>query len=153
MKLINMGSRNPYLQDDARFPGQKYQLVIVDEEGEEHVIDVEPARLPLSEHGSPGSILDICLGNGIELDHACGGVCACATCHVHVVEGESSCGEASEAEEDELEEAYDLKPNSRLGCQCVPDGTSRVKIRVPSWNRNLAREAHSAESMTTKPKE
>jgi 2Fe-2S ferredoxin len=90
------------------------------------------------------------MGHGIELDHACGGVCACSTCHVHVLEGLESCNEASEEEEDELEEAYDLKSNSRLGCQCVPDGTKTVKIRIPNWNRNLAREPHGAEGMTTK---
>ena len=95
-----MGGQNPYLHDQqSRLPGQKYEIVIVDETGKEHVIDVDPAKLPFGDHGLPGSILDICLGHGIELDHACGGVCACATCHVQVLDGLPSCGEASEEEE------------------------------------------------------
>jgi 2Fe-2S ferredoxin len=149
-----MGGQNPYIKEaDAALPTRKYEIVIVDEQGGEHVLEVDPAKLPYGDHGLPGSILDICLGLGVELDHACGGVCACSTCHVHVVEGLESCSAPSEEEDDQLEEAYDLKPNSRLGCQCVPNGTARVKIRIPSWNRNLAREPHGADSMTTKPEE
>jgi len=147
-----MGGANPYLQDNqAELPSRPYELTIVDEDGRQHVLTIDPARLPYGDHGLPGSILDICMGHRIELDHACGGVCACATCHIHVVEGLQSCNPASEDEEDQLEEAYNLKPYSRLGCQCVPNGSSPVKIRIPSWNRNLAREPHGASSMTTPP--
>ena len=146
-----MGGQNPYIKgDEPELPKKPYQLTIVDEHGKEHVLTIDPKDLPYQDHGLPGSILDICMHHGIELDHACGGVCACSTCHVHVLEGEKSCNEASEEEEDQLEEAYDLKANSRLGCQCVPDGSCNVKIRVPAWNRNLAREPHGAEGMTTK---
>jgi ferredoxin, 2Fe-2S len=149
-----MGGRNPYIQEqEVELPKQVYTLVVVDEEGKEHSIEADPARMPYGEHGQPGSILDICLGNGIELDHACGGVCACATCHVHVLEGMEACSESTEEEEDQLEEAYDLKPNSRLSCQCVPNGSRTVRVRIPSWNRNMAREPHSAETMTTKKDE
>ena len=143
--------QNPYIKgDEPELPRQPYQITIVDEEGAEHVLKIEPKDLPYQDHGLPGSILDICMHHGIELDHACGGVCACSTCHVHVLDGSKSCNEASEEEEDQLEEAYDLKANSRLGCQCVPNGTTNIKIKVPSWNRNLAREPHGAEGMTTK---
>ncbi len=145
-----MGGQNPYIEDaDAALPTRPYELTIVDEDGRERILTIDPAHLPFGDHGLPGSILDICMGNRIELDHACGGVCACATCHVHVVEGLESCNPASEDEEDQLEEAYNLKPQSRLGCQCVPSGAAKVKIRIPSWNRNLAREPHGADSMTT----
>jgi len=138
-----MGGRSPYLDgEDAALPKRKYQIVIIDEDGNEHTLEIDPASLPLGHDGRPGSIMDICLGNGIELDHACGGVCACATCHVHVLEGLESCNEPTDDEDDRLEEAYDLKPYSRLGCQCVPDGATRVRVRIPSWNRNLARESH-----------
>jgi ferredoxin, 2Fe-2S len=143
--------KNPYLHEpDAVPPARPYELVIVDEHGVEHLVTVDPAKLPYGEHGRPGSILDVCLGHGLELDHACGGVCACATCHVHVLEGAESCNESSDEEEDQLEEAYDLKPNSRLACQCVPNGTKRVKVRIPAWNRNLAREQHGSETMKGK---
>jgi 2Fe-2S ferredoxin len=146
-----MGGQNPYITGpEVAPPKQKYTLIVIDEEGKEHTLAIDPAKVPYEDHGLPGSILDICMGHGIELDHACGGVCACSTCHVHVLEGLKSCNEPSDQEEDELEEAYDLKPISRLGCQCVPDGSMAVKVRIPNWNRNLAREPHGAESMTTK---
>ena len=138
-----MGGQNPYIEDSqVRLPTKKYTLRIIDEEGKEHVIEVDPARIPYEDHGLPGSILDIALGHGIEIDHACGGVCACSTCHVIVKEGLESCNEPSEAEEDQLDEAYGLTSQSRLACQCVPDGSRDVLVIVPKWNRNLAREGH-----------
>ncbi len=144
------GNRNPYITDlQVDRPKRKYTLTIIDEQNKEHVVEVDPARIPYEDHGLPGSILDICMGNGIELDHACGGVCGCSTCHVHVIEGGDACNPAAESEEDELDEAYDLKPTSRLGCQCVPNGTKNVRVRIPSVNRNLVREPHGAEGMTT----
>lgn len=86
------------------------------------------------------SILDIALSNGIEIDHACGGVVACSTCHVHIKQGFHTCSEAEEAELDMLDLAPDLKPNSRLACQCVPNGELDITVEIPSWNRNLVRE-------------
>ena len=73
---------------------------------------------------------------------ACGGVCACSTCHVIVRKGFDSIPEASEDEEDQLDNAPGLTPCSRLACQAVPDGSSDVTVEVPDWNRNLARESH-----------
>jgi 2Fe-2S ferredoxin len=136
-----MPGQNPYIEDaDIKLPQTKYTLRIIDEAGKEHVIEVDPAKIPYEDHGLPGSILDIALGHGIELDHACGGVCACSTCHVWVQEGLESCNEATEDEEDQLDDAYALKSSSRLACQCVPNGTREVLIQIPTWNRNLARE-------------
>ncbi len=103
--------------------------------------EVDPAELPYGRDGHPGSILDIALENGVDLDHACGGVCACSTCHVIVREGADSCGEASEDEEDQLDNAPGLEPDSRLGCQCVPDGSRDLVVEIPDWNRNMVREA------------
>ena len=74
------------------------------------------------------------------LDHACGGVCACSTCHVIVHQGLESCNEASDAEMDQLDEAPGLTAKSRLGCQCVPDGTTDLVVEIPEWNKNFARE-------------
>lgn len=142
-----MGGQNPYIQDaGVERPQRAFQIEIIDEDGEAHTLEIDPDRLPYGVDGLPGSILDICLGHGVELDHACGGVCACSTCHVHVLEGMESCNEPTEDEEDQLEQARDLKPESRLGCQCVPNGSTRVRIRIPSWNRNLTREAHGTHS-------
>lgn len=145
-----MGGQNPYIADAAvQRPVRKYRLTIIDEQKQVHAIEIDPARVPFGDHGLPGSILDICMAHGIELDHACGGVCACSTCHVYVKEGADSCNAATDDEEDQLDEAYALKPNSRLGCQCVPNGTRDVVVEIPTVNRNLAREPHGPEGMTT----
>jgi 2Fe-2S ferredoxin len=106
------------------------------------VVDVDPDKLPCQRDGLSGSVLDVALGAGIAVDHACGGVCACSTCHVVVQAGFDSCNESSDREEEELDYAPGLTPNSRLGCQCVPDGSIDVVVKVPSWNRNYVKEAH-----------
>ena len=92
--------------------------------------------------GLPGSVLDIAKGHDIELDHACGGVCACSTCHVIVREGFETSNEATEDEEDQLDNAPGLEPHSRLACQCVPDGSRDVVVEIPDWNRNHVSEEH-----------
>jgi 2Fe-2S ferredoxin len=137
-----MGGQNPYIESDVKLPTRKYKLTVIDENRVEHVLEIDPAKIPYEDHGLPGSILDICMAHGIELDHACGGVCACSTCHVVVRKGIESCNEPTEAEEDQLDEAYGLTPQSRLGCQCVPNGSCDVVVEIPNWNRNLAREPH-----------
>ncbi len=138
-----MGGQNPYIQGaGVEGPTQKYTLTIIDEQNVEHTVEVDPDKVPYEDHGLPGSILDIAMAHGIEIDHACGGVCACSTCHVVVKEGFDSCPEASDDEEDQLDDAYGLTATSRLACQCVPTGKENVRVVVPTWNRNLAREAH-----------
>ncbi len=138
-----MGGQNPYIADgETHLPTQKYTVCFIDEGQHEHVIEVDPAKIPYSGHGKPGSLLDIALGHDIELDHACGGVCACATCHVVVREGVDSCNESTDDEEDQLDAAYGLTSQSRLACQCVPDGSQNLVVEIPNWNRNLAREEH-----------
>src|SRR5881628_4081513 len=64
------------------------------------------------------SLLDIALGAGVDLEHACGGVCACSTCHVIVKAGLESCNEGTDDEFDQLDEAPAITLQSRLGCQC-----------------------------------
>ena len=138
-----MGGTNPYIKDaKVALPIAKYTLTIIDEERHEHVIEVDPAHIPYSGQGLPGSILDIALGSNVPLDHACGGVCACATCHVIVRAGLAACNEQTDDESDQLDDAYGLTPQSRLSCQCVPDGTQPIVVEIPAWNRNLAREPH-----------
>ncbi len=90
------------------------------------------------------SLLDVALREGIDLDHACGGVCACSTCHVKVVTGESLLSESDEDEEDQLDEARGLALNSRLGCQArILDGAEgQITVQIPDWNINLAKEPH-----------
>jgi 2Fe-2S ferredoxin len=66
--------------------------------------------------------------------YACGGVCACSTCHVYVEEGAELLTEAEELEEDILDKAFDVRMNSRLGCQAkfTKDGLVRLRISKES---------------------
>ncbi len=135
-----MGGKNPFLEDaGVELPGKSYTIRFLPMNAE---VAVEPKELPYTREGLPGSILEIALGHGIEIDHACGGVSACSTCHVIVKEGLESCNAASEGEEDMLDNAPGLTLQSRLACQTVPDGSRDVVIEVPAWNRNLAKEEH-----------
>jgi len=105
-------------------------------------IEVDPQELPFQRDGRPGSVLDVALGNDIEIDHACGGVNACSTCHVYVREGFETCSEITEQEEDMLDNAPGLEECSRLACQAVPDASRDIVVEIPSWNRNLVKESH-----------
>lgn len=133
-----MAGSNPYIrQVPISGPKKKYTITYLPHN---KIIEVDPADLPTSETGLPGSLLDIALAVDIDIDHACGGVCACSTCHVIVRKGLESCNEATEDEEDQLEKAPGLTSFSRLACQCVPDGTQDLIVEIPQWNRNLVRE-------------
>lgn len=110
--------------------------------GQETVVEVDNQARPESGSGEPGSVLDIALASGIDIDHACGGVSACSTCHIVVKQGFDTCAASTEDEEDQLDEAPGVTPFSRLACQCVPSGTQDLVIQVPNWNRNLVREGN-----------
>jgi len=135
-----MGGQNPYIGElDIQMPTRKYAVTF---EPMNVTVEVDPDSLGQTHDGLPGSILDIALANGIDIDHACGGVCACSTCHVIIKQGFETCNEAVEEEDDMLENAPGLKPTSRLACQAVPNGTKDVIVVIPDWNRNLAQEPH-----------
>jgi len=88
----------------------------------------------------PGdNLAQVILDAGIDLEHACGLVCACTTCHVVVKEGLSSLNEASDKEDDMLDRAWGLTPRSRLSCQ-VQIGSDALKIELPKYTINHARE-------------
>jgi 2Fe-2S ferredoxin len=87
------------------------------------------------------SICENLLANEIELDHACEMSCACTTCHVIVREGFTSLEEATEIEEDLLDKAWGLEPNSRLGCQALVADTPLV-VEIPKYSINMAKEGH-----------
>ena len=103
--------------------------------------------------GNPGtfhiavgqSILEAAMEQGIALDHACGGVCACSTCHVKVQSGMECLSEAGDDELDQLDEARDVGLESRLGCQArllrAPQGGT-LRVTIPQWNVNLVKEGH-----------
>jgi len=134
-----MGGENPYIEQ-AKYvlPTKKYKINFI-RQGK--TVEVDPEKIPYGHDGLPGSILDISQGAHMGLDHACGGVAACSTCHVIVHEGMQSCNEVSDAELDEIDEAPGSTPKSRLGCQCVPDGSADLVIEIPEWNKNYAKEA------------
>lgn len=85
-------------------------------------------------------LLELALEHGINIEHACGGVCACSTCHVYVEKGMENLSESTEAEEDRVEEAPGLQRNSRLACQCTIERGGSIVVRVPAWNRNAVKE-------------
>ena len=138
-RRAKMGGSNPYIEEVKYKPAtQKYKVTFLPSG---KTIEVDPAQIPYGHNGIPGSILDISEGIKAGLDHACGGVCACSTCHVIVRQGLESCNEATDAELDELDEAPGITPKSRLGCQTVPDGTTDIVVEIPDWNKNYAKEA------------
>ncbi|AOF81782.1 MULTISPECIES: ISC system 2Fe-2S type ferredoxin [unclassified Methyloversatilis] len=88
----------------------------------------------------PGTtICDALLANGIEIEHACEKSCACTTCHVVVREGSRSLEPAEELEEDLLDKAWGLEPNSRLSCQAAVAGEPLV-IDIPRYTINMVSE-------------
>jgi 2Fe-2S ferredoxin len=90
----------------------------------------------------PGvSICDAALANGIEIEHACEKSCACTTCHVIVREGYDSLHEADDAEEDLLDKAWGLEPESRLSCQALV-GEEDLVIEIPKYTINMVSENH-----------
>ena len=74
------------------------------------------------------SILDAALDHGIPMQHACGGFCACTTCHVVIVEGDSHLSPMEENEEERLDRAPGLTIHSRLGCQAKITGDVTARI-------------------------
>jgi ferredoxin, 2Fe-2S len=88
----------------------------------------------------PGtSICDSLLEHGIEIEHACEKSCACTTCHVIVREGFATLSASSEDEDDLLDRAWGLTPQSRLSCQAKV-GTARLVIEIPKYTINYAKE-------------
>ncbi|MCQ9375055.1 ISC system 2Fe-2S type ferredoxin [Methyloversatilis sp. XJ19-13] len=88
----------------------------------------------------PGTtICDALLANGIEIEHACEKSCACTTCHVVVREGFRSLVPAEDLEEDLLDKAWGLEPNSRLSCQAGVAGEALV-IDIPRYTINMVSE-------------
>lgn len=109
--------------------------VLYEVDGSERIIEFDPARAPFQHDGQSGSILDVLLGHDLFLEHACGGNCACTTCHVIVKQGMENLSESTEEEEDLLDKAPGLTPTSRLGCQAViHDG--EIVVLIPRYTIN-----------------
>ena len=101
-------------------------------------VEFESGKLPYDGHGLPESFLDLAMHTGIHLEHACGGSCACTTCHLIVREGMQNLSEMEENEADRLDTAWELTTASRLGCQAVIKGD--VVVEFPMYTRNYVQE-------------
>ncbi|WP_417349739.1 ISC system 2Fe-2S type ferredoxin [Ferrimonas sp.] len=106
--------------------------------------------LPSEEHCPEGleaqaeqgeTILDVALRNGIIIEHACEKSCACTTCHVVVREGFDSLEESDELEDDMLDKAWGLEPESRLSCQAKVEDEDLV-VDIPRYTINQVSEHH-----------
>jgi len=87
------------------------------------------------------TICDTALKNDIEIEHACEKSCACTTCHVYIREGMDSLNENTEDEDDMLDKAWGLDPDSRLSCQTVI-GDEDLVIEIPKYTINMVSENH-----------
>ncbi|MBV0934083.1 ISC system 2Fe-2S type ferredoxin [Marinobacterium weihaiense] len=87
------------------------------------------------------TICDLALANGVEIEHACEKSCACTTCHVIVREGFDSLNEADELEDDMLDKAWGLEPESRLSCQALI-GDQDLVVEIPKYTINQVSEQH-----------
>jgi 2Fe-2S ferredoxin len=85
---------------------------------------------PVVADAEPGeTLLEVAERTGAMMGSACGGVCACSSCHAWVLEGLGRLPPASDAEEDRLDMAFDVRPNSRLGCQ-VRVGNEPIVVQL-----------------------
>jgi 2Fe-2S ferredoxin len=123
---------------EKSIPPEKLVRVTFLPEG--RTVEFEFGSMPYEHHGKPMSFLDVAENHGVFLDHACGGVCACSTCHVLIKEGGNSLTPADDDELDRLDMAADQQLNSRLGCQAVITRPGDYTVEIPKWNRNYVTE-------------
>ena len=90
----------------------------------------------------PGEkLIEVAMRNGINIEHACEMACACTTCHVIIREGFVSLEASDELEDDLLDKAWGLEPDSRLSCQAVIDDENLV-VEIPKYTINMVSETH-----------
>ena len=109
-------------------------------DGKKTTVEFEHGKLEYKEHGLPESFLDVAMNFGIPLEHACGGSCACTTCHLIVREGAEHLSDMEDNEADRLDTAWDLTTSSRLGCQAIIKGDGDVVVEFPMYTRNYVQE-------------
>jgi len=111
-------------------PGQELYVTFIDKDGDEYKIAVSRGD----------NLLDVAQANDIEMEGACGGSCACSTCHV-IVEDEDLYDKMPEPDDDEndmLDLAFGLTETSRLGCQVIMnEELDGLRVKLPSMTRNL----------------
>ncbi|KXJ93410.1 2Fe-2S ferredoxin-type domain-containing protein [Microdochium bolleyi] len=111
-------------------PGEELNITFVDKEGREHPFQVSKGD----------NLLDIAQANDLEMEGACGGSCACSTCHVIVTDAAmyNRMPEATDDENDMLDLAFGLTETSRLGCQvCMTKELDGLKVQLPAMSRNM----------------
>lgn len=87
------------------------------------------------------TILEITEENDIELNHNCGAVCACSTCHVYVLEGGDELDEISESEDDFIDRAINPSLDSRLACQCIiREEDTELLVKIPDQKEIIGHE-------------
>lgn len=86
------------------------KITFIDPEGVRTEVEVRPGQ---------DDLLEIAEETGARMGSACGGVCACSSCHVYIKQGLASLPEMTDKEEDRLDMGFDVRPFSRLGCQCI----------------------------------
>ena len=87
------------------------------------------------------SILEVTEEHHIHLNHNCGGVCACSTCHVYILKGDDYLEEISEKEEDFVDRAINPKLESRLGCQCIIlEDDAVIEVEIPDQSSIIGHE-------------
>jgi 2Fe-2S ferredoxin len=92
------------------------------------------------------SILEAAKKIHAEVGYACGGVCACSTCHVYVKRGLQSLSPQKDREEDILDKAFDVRANSRLGCQSRL-GSEDIEVEISRESRKAYFDEHPEERM------
>jgi len=130
-----LGARSARRQEREGRVMPKVTFII---DGKEQTVEFEHGKLEYKEHGLPESFLDVAMNRGIQLEHACGGSCACTTCHVIVRKGMENLSEMEDKEADRLDTAWELTTTSRLGCQAVVKGD--VVVELPMYTRNYVQE-------------
>ena len=103
--------------------------------------DVCPEGAVIEDAPVGESICRIMLAHDIEIEHACEMSCACTTCHVVVREGFTSLEASDELEDDMLDKAWGLEPESRLSCQAVV-GEKDLTVEIPRYTINQVSERH-----------
>ena len=87
------------------------------------------------------SILEVAEENGVNLNHNCGGVCACSTCHMYLEKGDEFVEEISDKEMDVVDRAINPRLESRLGCQCIIlEENAEIEVKIPDRKRIIGHE-------------
>ena len=100
---------------------------------------IKPVKVENVESGF--TILEVAEDNDVHLNHNCGEVCACSTCHVYVEKGDDALEEISDKEEDFIDRAINPRIESRLGCQCVIlKDDAEIEVQIPDQRRIIGHE-------------